>query len=233
MSAMLPLEPAYLLHARPYRNTSVLADFFTLHHGRVNGVVRGARGERSKLRGILQPFLPLLITWRGQHDLVSIQKVEPALYALPLAPKFIAYGFYLNELLSRLLRGTELHDELYFAYANLLEKIRMGEFSEVDLRFFEKQLLRDLGYSLQLQYEIDNGDAILPDQWYHFIPDRGPLKVKDNNAHKSKAFLGASLLSLEKDQLYDEVSIKDAKRLMRQAINQLLGNKPLKTRELF
>jgi DNA repair protein RecO (recombination protein O) len=227
------LEPAYLLHARPYRNTSVLADFFTLQHGRVNGVVRGARGANSKLRGIVQPFLPLEISWVGKGELVTVSKIEPARTLGAIAGAAISYGFYINELLVRLLRVREAHADLYAAYETILQDLITGNVTEVSLRIFEKHLLQELGYGLQLTHEYDTGEPTVPDLWYSFFPDRGAQRIALQTEPPEWAFSGASLLALDKEEWSDAAVLRDAKRLMRQALGRVLGDKPLKSRELF
>ncbi len=225
-------EPAYLLHARPYRNTSLLADFFTLNHGRVNGVVRGARGEKSKLRGFVQPFTPLMINWIGHGDLVTIRQVEPARTTQNLKGEAILYGFYINELLARLLKVREAHADLYQAYETLLNYFVQGECAEQHLRVFEKRLLLNLGYALQLTHEHHTDCSVEANAWYTFVPDAGPQRVLDQAA-TDFAVRGASLLALHNENFTSIEILQDAKRLMRRALRSLLGDKPLKSRELF
>lgn len=230
---MLELEPAYLLHARPYRNTSLLADFFTLRQGRVNGVVRGARGPTSKLRGIVQPFIALEIGWIGKGELVTLRQIEPANSVAYLSGAAILHGFYLNELLLRTLRVREAHEDLYLAYNNALQQLSGEHFSEITLRLFEKRLLQSLGYALQLGYEHDTGEKVEADGWYEFFADRGPQRIILDGTPPLGVFCGASLLALENEVLLSPAALRDAKRLMRQAMTHLLGTKPLKSRELF
>lgn len=230
---MLELEPAYLLHARPYRNTSLLADFFTLRHGRVNGVVRGIRSPASKLRAIVQPFIRLEINWVGKGDLVAIRQIEPAISIGNLNGAGILHGFYLNELLLRLLRVREAHEDLYFAYETALCHLSGANFSEVILRLFEKRLLHSLGYALHLSHEYKRNVPVEPAAWYEFFPDRGPQRVALEARSAECIYPGTSLLALEHEKLTDPSALRDAKRLMRHAIARLLGNRPLKSRELF
>ena len=230
---MWTLEPAYLLHAVAYRNTSLLADFFTLKHGRVNGVVRGARSTNSQLRGIVQPFVALEISWTGKGDLVTIRQIEPANSSHYLRGGAILYGFYLNELLLRLLRVREAHETLYRAYHHALTCLSRGEASAVTLRLFEKRLLHALGYGLQLGHEYNTGVPIDALAWYEFIPDRGAQRITVNHRAPKWAFPGSSLLALNQENLVCPRDLSDAKRLMRHAIAQVLDFKPLKSRELF
>jgi DNA repair protein RecO (recombination protein O) len=226
------LEPAYLLHAIPYRNTSLLASFFTLNHGLVQAVVRGARGEKSKLRGIVQPFSPLEISWYGKGELVSIKKIESTPVSRHLLGDAVFYGLYLNELMIRLWRHRVPDEELYVAYDSILQSLQTEKISEIPLRIFEKKLLRALGYDLQLSVEYLTGDLIEAEKWYRFSPDRGAEYSASSQTHPD-LFAGASLLALEKERLESPAHLSDAKRLMRTALGRLLGERPLKSRELF
>lgn len=227
------LEPAYLLHARPYRNTSILANFFTQNHGRVDAVVRGARGQNSKIRGLLQPFTPIVINWYGHGELVTIKTVESNRYLAQLTSDSMLCGIYVNELLSRLIRGRDAHGELYQAYEELLLQLSTNISHESVLRLFEKKLLETLGYGLQLEYELDTGSQVVDELWYQYIYDRGPVKITQADINHEKAFLGKNLLAIAKDDFSSKDVLRDAKRLMRYALRELLGEKPLNSREFF
>ena len=228
---MHALEPAYLLHAIPYRNTSLLASFFTLNHGLVQAVVRGARGERSKLRGVVQLFSPLEISWYGKGDLVTVQKIE-ASYSRNLSGEAVFYGLYLNELMLRLWRHRVPDENLYHAYDAILSSLQTEKISEIPLRIFEKKLLRALGYDLQLTIEYETGISVKAEKWYRFSADRGAECLQ--HAHRiPEAIAGTSLLALDQEQLDTPEILSDAKRIMRGALARLLGERPLKSRELF
>ncbi len=231
--AISDLQPAFLLHSRPYRNTSLLANFFTFEHGRVDAVVRGARSQKSKIRGLLQPFTPLYINWYGHGNLVTIKSVEPNGYIKKLFGHALLYGIYCNELLMRLLRGHGEYIDLYHAYEKLIVSLSSEKANEANLRLFEKKLLTDLGYALHLNYELESGQLIDVDAWYHYFADRGPVKLSDVSLNKEKAFKGSSLLAIENDDYQNKQVLRDAKCLMRYALRELLGDKPLKSRELF
>jgi DNA repair protein RecO (recombination protein O) len=229
---MQALEPAYLLHAIPYRNTSLLASFFTLNHGLVQAVVRGARGEKSKLRGVVQSFSSLEISWYGKGELVTIQKIEPAGITRSLSGDAVFYGLYLNELMLRLWRHRLPDEDLYYAYEAILKTLHVNGTSERPLRVFEKKLLRALGYDLQLTLEYQTGLLVEAKNWYRFSPDRGAERIENAHTHQD-LFSGASLLALEQEQLESPEHLSDAKRITRSALARLLGDRPLKSRELF
>lgn len=227
------LEPAYLLHARPYRNTSLIANFFTQNHGRIDGVIRGARAPQSKIRGLLQPFTPIVISWYGHGELVTIKTVEANGYIAKSTGDSVVYGIYANELMTRLVRGRDAHLELYQAYEKLLTSLSEGDSTEAQLRIFEKQLLESLGYGLQLEYELDTGVNVDAEKWYHYVHDKGPVKVAVADINQEKAFIGQSLLAIAANDFSAKETLRDAKRLMRYALRQLLGEKPLNSREYF
>ncbi|MBL4647443.1 MAG: DNA repair protein RecO [Gammaproteobacteria bacterium] len=230
---IVQLEPAYLLHSRPYRNTSLLADFFTLNYGRINGVIRGARSKKNQTT--VQVFAPLLISWsrRGNSDLVSIRAIEISDVNKRLTGRSLLYGFYINELLVRLLKTDDSYIELYHRYKVLLQYFSEKNTSEENLRIFEKNLLSDLGYGLQLMHEAHSSKPVQDDQWYDVILDQGPVLLATSQAHVRHAFLGKSLLALHHHDFSCVETLKDAKRLMRKAFAELLNHKPLKSRELF
>jgi DNA repair protein RecO (recombination protein O) len=118
------LEPAYLLHSIPYRNTSLLAYFFTLNHGLIHAVIRGGRAERSPFRGVIQPFSPLEISWKGNAELVTLYKIEAGLGSRTLVGESLFYGLYLNELMFRLWRNAVPDAELYQAYERILNTLQ-------------------------------------------------------------------------------------------------------------
>lgn len=231
--AISELTTAFLIHSRPYRNTSMLANFLTLDHGRIDAVIRGARSAQSKVRGLLQPFVPLVLSWYGHGELVTIKQVEANGYLKPLSGECVLYGLYANELLLRTVRGQDAHPELFEAYYHLLQQLSSTAAEEAHLRIFEKRLLQTLGYAMNLEQDLDTAETVAADCWYQYIPDRGPVKLQADDLHKEKAFLGANLLAIAQEDFSAAEVLRDAKRLMRYAIRQLLGDKPLKSRELF
>jgi DNA repair protein RecO (recombination protein O) len=223
------LQPAFVLHSRPYRDTSLLVDLLTMQFGRLTVVARGARSVKSQFRGILSPFLPLLVSFSGKNDLRTLQQAEMSSMSYELTPKVLLSGFYLNELLTKLLPTHESYPEVYQAYQHTLNALTKSLQPEIELRLFEKCLLVNLGYGLQLDRTI-NRDYILPDKRYVFEFGHG-LKLAEANSIAS--FSGKSLLALHNGDLSAADELRDAKRLLRWVLAILLGNKTLKSRELF
>jgi DNA repair protein RecO (recombination protein O) len=222
------LQPGYILHQRPYRETSVILEVFTPEHGRVALVARGVRQPKAKWRPLLQPFVPLLLSWQGRGEMMSLSMVEPNGHGDFLRGNGLLSGFYLNELLLRLLQKQDPHPNLYHSYAATISKLAQFASLEKYLRLFEKNLLTELGFGLQLQ------ENIAAEKFYHFYPESGFVIVaNDNMADQKDAFPGSSLLALAANQLEDINVLRDSKRLMRRALDHLLEFKPLNTRKLF
>jgi len=226
---MLACDTAYVLHARPYRETSQLLTFFARHHGRFTAVGRAVRGARHG--SSLRAFTPLRIAWRGKSELKSLVSVEPLQSLSPFAGDLLLVGLYLNELLMRLLHEHDGHEQLFDDYAQLLENLSGDTDVELQLRIFEYRLLQEIGYGLQLDQTADTGAAIQPQGWYRFVAGEGLIEVASEAA--APLYPGIVLLAFAAGDLSDPVVRRHAKRLMRQALQPLLGDKPLVSRELF
>lgn len=221
MAHTIQLEPAYLLAVRPYGDTSLLLEAFTSAQGRLGLIARGARGPRSKLRGSLQPFAPLLLSWRSAGDLGTLTGAEAQAPPVPLAGERIFFGWYLNELLTRLLQRHDAHPKLYAVYATLLPELAGSELrAQVALRLFEKRLLADVGYGLLLSDQIDASGR------YRYDWDRGPVP-------DARGYAGSSLIALRDERLDDALNRRDARHLLREAIRRQLGGRELQTAALL
>ncbi len=235
MQNSISLQPAYILHARSYRDTSFLLELFTHEHGRVSVVARGARGPRSRYKGLLQPFVPLLVSWYGKSELMTLSAAEPNGMSHSLNGDTLLCGLYFNELLTRLLHRYDSHPALFQAYQQALVTLPTKQPQQMVLREFEKQLLCELGYALQLDREAHTGVMVNPDQFYYFDPHQGLFSstTVQERERPYYVFSGQSLLDLHAGELNQENSLRDAKRLLRIALRRLLGDKPIKSRELF
>ncbi len=224
------LEPAWLLHHRPYSDTSRILDLATRNHGRVSLFARGARGPKSKLAGILQPFRPLLVSWSGRADGGSLAGAELAGPAPVLPAAELMSGFYLNELMVRLLPRDEGHAELFDRYGLALAQLAEGE-GQRALRSFEMALLDELGYGLDLQHEAGSGAALQADRYYAFHPGRGLVLAVQDSA--GEQLCGADLLALAGGQLGELSVMRVARRVLRGAIGHCLEGRSLKSREVM
>jgi DNA repair protein RecO (recombination protein O) len=230
----IALQPAYVLHSRPYRDTSLLLEVFTAEHGRLGLVARGARRKSRGGSGgaLLQPFTPLLLSFTGRAELKTLTAVEAAGLAQVLQGDRLFSGMYLNELLVRLLHRHDPNPTLFAAYSAALQSLAAEADVEVSLRRFELRLLEELGYSFDLAAEGDTGEAVQEDRWYQYHSHCG-LVAGDGIAEPSTpAFSGSDLLRMARGQFGGEVR-QTAKRLLRLALSEHLGGAPLRSRELF
>lgn len=222
------LQPAFVLHARAYRDTSLLIDLFTLNHGIINIIAKGARTPKNKLRGLLLPFVPLLVSWSGKTELYSLGKVEPQNINYNLSGNRLISGFYLNELLIRLLHRHDPHPNIFRSYQKTLEALHKSQNIQIALRLFEKQLLNEIGYGLTLTKDIDN-QKIIKEETYYYLHEQGFIKSSNQN---QQLITGNSLLALHNGQFIDAVMLREIKNLLRAIITKLL-DRPLKTPELL
>jgi len=235
MSQTIQFYDAFILHTRPYRDTSLLVDFFTFEKGRLSAIVRGARRPNSPLKGLLQPFVPLLISWFGKHDLVTLKSADLNGAYLHLRGKWLMSALYVNELLVRLLERHDPHPRLYRAYENVIHQINGHEDIEPHLRLFELTFLQELGYGLELDRVAETNEPISSDQFYKFSAEFGfvPSLDEPSPALKNRLFLGKNLLSIHRQQFTDHDILRDAKRLLRSALQPLLGYREIRSRTLF
>lgn len=233
MSHIDELQLAFVLHSRAWRETSLLLDVFTQHHGKLGLCARGVRSKKSPKRSLLQPFTPLLLNWKGRGELPTMMTVEPAGPAIRLSGDALFSAFYINELIVRLLHRHDPHPELFHQYQQTLLLLSKMEELEPVLRQFELQLLQSIGYGLTLDCDID-GEPLAKEQYY-LLHNDGFLQLiqQKSSTEHPRAFFGASLISIANDNWQNSDVVKDAKRLLRLSLQPLLGDKPLQSRKLF
>jgi len=229
---------AWLLHSRPFRDTSLLLDFLTLEQGRVSAIARGVRTQKGKGRSPVQPFVPLRITLAGNHELRSLQSSEAAAPAPLLQGERLFAGFYLNELLVKLLHGHEPEPQIYQAYGHALARLGAADEVETLLRNFELRLLDALGYGLQFDHDAESGEQLDGAGWYYLQPDSGFVRQLQAPANHTEAlqaglFPGHELLKIAEADFAAESTRRHAKRLLRQVLHQHLGGKEISSRQLF
>ncbi len=226
-------QPAFVLHHYPYRETSLVIETFTRDFGRVPLMARGARRPKSALRGVLLAFQPLLIGWSGKSELRTLHKAEWQGGYLPLKGLSLICGFYLNELLLKLLHRDDPHDRLFAIYQETLAALTGdGNHAEV-LRRFEKNLLRELGYALTLDVDVESGKPVAAERRYTYIVERGPVACNDAPQRNEVELSGQTLIDMQSDVYTNNVTQQQSKALMRMLINHYLGNQVLHTRSLL
>ena len=232
MKRRIDHEPGYVLHTYPYMETSLIVEAFTRSHGRVSVIARGARRPRSAMRGVLLSFHPLRLGWSGSGELGNLISAEWSGAIQPLAGRGLMCGFYLNELLLRLLPRDDAHELLFDFYGEALRGLSAGTEQGAVLRSFEKRLLAELGYAPLLEREAASGAPIEPERRYVYEPDRGPLALR--NSHSGELTVsGQTLLDLAADEYTRPETRDEARTLLRALIGQRLHGQVLHTRTVL
>ena len=222
-------QEAYVLHRQPYRNTSYILDVWTKESGRLSLVAKSARGLTSRFRGQLEPFTPLLVSWRGRSELKSLTQAEVMGMPYNLIGQGLWCGFYLNELIMRLFRVESPYPVVFDAYGEALNQLR-GADLQSPLRHFEYTLLQELGYAIPLSHDTQ-GEWIKADCYYRFFSEKGFFLCE--KCDDVFVFSGGALLALYRKKPIEQQFQQETKRLLRVSLQPLLGNKPLKSREFF
>ena len=228
--ARVNLESGFILHTTPFKETSVVAEAFTRAHGRVALIARGARRPASALRGLMQPFTPLLLSWFGKSELKTLHAAEWQGGLLAPQGRALMCGFYLNELLLRLLARGDAHEALYDRYVDTLAQLAANDDLERILRRFEKSLLAEIGYGATFDVDADSGAPVEAGLRYVYQPERGARRAA---GQEGVAVSGQTLIDLTADRLDSARTLAEAKAVMRTLINHTLGAKPLYTRQLL
>jgi len=223
------LQPAYVLHARPFKDTSVILDCLTLDHGRVSVLAKGVRSAKSRQRQLCQPFTPLWISWQGKSDLKTMVGLEASDLPLSLKADHLYSGLYLNELLTRLLPERDECRETFERYVAALRQLACTGDLEPILREFELGLLDDMGYAVNFSC----------DQVGQPLSESGCYVWRDHSGWELSAtvrphnFTGWCLLAMGVNDWADPLTRKQAKYLTRGLLKPLLGSRPLNSRKLF
>ena len=225
-------EPAFVLHSYPYRETSLVLEMFTRHHGRMGLVAKGARRPRSALRGTLLAFQPLLIRWGGKGELRGLHSAEWQGGIPQMKGVSLMSGFYLNELLLKFLHRDDPHEGLFDLYAEAVTALAVNNHIAATLRRFEKLLLGELGYALLLDKEGGTGKPVDAAMRYTYVVEKGPVPIRTGQT-AAIVLAGKTLLDLSCDNYQDPVTLSQSKLLMRHLVAYYLGSKILHTRQLL
>ncbi|MGH8660779.1 MAG: DNA repair protein RecO [Burkholderiales bacterium] len=223
---------AFVLHSRPYRESSLIVETFTRDHGRVALVARGARRPKSALRGILLAFQPLLASWGGRGELRTLTRAEWSGAYRPLKGRALICGFYLNELLLKLLARDDPHEQLFLAYQETLAALGEGAEQSPVLRRFEMGLLRELGYAVILDRDVERGEPVAREASYVYVVERGPVNAA-GAPPIGVELSGQTLLDMQSGDFTSAATQQQSKLLMRTLINHCLGKQILHTRQLL
>jgi DNA repair protein RecO (recombination protein O) len=225
------LQQGYVLHRRDYSDTSLLVEAFTAEHGRVPLLAKGAKRGRSPSAALLQPFSPLLFAWSGRGEVQTLLRVEPAGRPVALVGDALYCGFYVNELLMRLLGRQDPLPRLFLFYQRVLDDLAEGVDLDSPLRRFELRLLAELGYAAELDREAGAGLAVQPDRHYVYNSEQGLVPAR--SADSDGAVSGSTLLRLSSGEALTGAAAREARALMRRLLAPYLGARPLSSRRLF
>ena len=224
-------QPGYVLHSYPYQETSLIVEVFTREFGRVAMVAKGAKRPHSALRSVLMPFHALTLDWSGRAELKTLRAAEWYGAFRLLNGRALICGFYLNELLLKLLHRDDPHDALFDAYEQTLRALLEGADHAVALRCFEKRLLSELGYALILDRHAETGQPLQAHRRYQYRIDHGPVAA--DAAQNGLELIGQTLIDINADNYVSAVTLQQSKSLMRLLIGHYLGNQTLHSRQLL
>lgn len=233
-SMRVNLQPAYIIHSRPYRDSSALLDVFTAEYGRIGVVARGIRRQsrRGSSAALLQPFIPLLLSFSGRAELKSLVATESIAGGFALRRERVFCGMYINELLVRLLHRNDAHPALFSAYDQALKALADTSSVDTVLRRFEYLLLDELGYHFDLAADGASGQPILPTHIYCYQPGVGLVASSGAMQGTRSLYNGSELLAMASGEFGGDARAA-AKSLLREALAEHLGDVPLRSRELF
>lgn len=227
-------QPVYVLHTYPFKETSLVVELFARGFGRVATTAKGARRPRSAMRGMLQSFQLLSATWSGKQELKTLHGLEWGGGLLLLQGEALMCGFYLNELLLRLLPREDPHDALFDYYSAALKALASGQDLATTLRRFELKLLQELGYAIPLHADVNNA-PILETKTYRYEAEHGAIGLNATSSRNVSGvqMSGKTLLDMANDDYTSVQSQQQSKQLMRYLLAHYLGDKPLHTRQLL
>ena len=228
-------EPGFVLHQYNYRETSQILEIFTRNYGRVSVLAKGARRPRKKSgRHYVRPFQQYRFSWTGKGELPTMSGAEEIAPSSELKGNAIYSGFYVNELVMRMVHRHDPHERLYEIYEASIDRLASGRDMEASLRLFEKYLLLESGYALNLEHESDTANPLQAQTMYRYLPDQGPVPVAvSEDVSRYVTVRGQTLIAYNNDQLDNPEILKEVKRLMRNVIDHMLGFRPLASRRMF
>ena len=224
-------QPAYILHHRPFRDASRILDVISEDYGRLSLVARGSRSAKSRLKGLLRPFMPLALSWVQRSDLGTLTGAEVRGAPLSLTGDALLSGYYVNELLLLFLHRHDPQPEIFAVYGETIQTLAATDSVAACLRRFEIELLRQVGYALNVDREFGSDHALRTDQYYEYRFEQGPVPVDRNDG--ALVFTGAELLAIGEQQFDNPSVLRTSNRLLREVIGFHLGGRELKSRKVL
>jgi DNA repair protein RecO (recombination protein O) len=224
-------QPAFVLHSYPYKETSLIVEVFARDYGRVPLMAKGAKRPHSQLRGVLQTFQPLQVAWSGKSEVRTMVSAEWVGGLRPLERSALLCGFYLNELLVKLLARDDPHAALFDYYVAALNQLAHDEPAAIVLRKFELGLLKETGVAGNLSFLAATGKAVQSDKSYVVDPERGSREALVSDT--MPVVLGKTLLDMEAGDYTDTATQQQSKLLMRHLLSHHLNGLTLNTRQIL
>lgn len=225
------LQRCFVLHRRPYSESSLILDVFSEEYGRLSIISKGARSKRSNLKGVLQAFTPLLMKWSGRGSMRTLRQAETISLAIPLTGINLYSALYINELVVRVIEQETPYPALFLDYLTALTELAQTKNPEPALRRFELALLSSLGYGVDFLHCAGSGEMVSSEMTYRYREQKGFMASIRHDPLMS--FKGDELIAISERRFITPEQLKAAKRFTRIALKPYLGGKPLKSRELF
>ncbi len=223
-------QAVYVLHTYPFKETSLVVELFSKELGRIAVVAKGARRPHSAMRGMLQSFQQLSGAWSGKNELKTLHSLDWSAGLTLIKGEALMCGFYMNELLLRLLPREDPHENLFDYYTSTMQTLANSTGFASTLRRFELKLLQEMGYAVPLLHD-ENEQEILAEKTYRYEAEYGACEL---SATKNGVQLsGKALLDMARDDYSDAQTQTQSKQLMRYLLTHYLGDKPLHTRQLL
>ncbi len=231
MSKRVQQQYGWILHHRPFRDTSQILDILTRDHGRIAVVARGSRAAKSRLAGVLRPFLPLRISWVAKTDLGTLTGAEAAGAPTPLRGDALLSAFYVNELVLNFLLRHDPQPEIFELYSAAVRRLGSSENVAASLRSFEIEFLSLLGYAVNLDHEAASHDDVDPDKHYDYRVEQGPVQVERDDG--PLVFRGSTLQAIAAQEFDNADVLRAAGRLLRHVVAHHLGGRELQSRKVL
>lgn len=223
-------QPAWILHHRPFRDTSQILDVVTRDHGKLALVARGSRGPRSRLAGVLRPFLPLRVSWVARSDLGTLTGAEATGAPAGVRGDALLSAYYVNELVLHFLHRFDPQPEIFDLYSQTIAVLGDGNVA-AQLRSFELEFLGLLGYAVNVDHIAGTNETLVPERYYDFRMEQGPVAVERSDG--PLVFRGEELLAIGEGRFAEPAVLRAANRLLREVIAFHLGGKELRSRKVL
>jgi DNA repair protein RecO (recombination protein O) len=223
-------QPGYVLHRRSYRESSLLVEVFTRNFGRLALIAKGCRKKKSQVHGLFMSFKPVLLSWTGKGELPILTSIEQTTFYPQPDFSRVPSGYYMNELILKLLHRHDPHELLYDKYETSVFQLLNKDEPLAVLRVFEKHLLREIGFGLVLDHDVETGEALVKEGSYQYLPQKGPVAADSN---QSGTVFGSTLIALEEEEFFTGREHRQARQLTKALIDIQLNGKELRTRRIL